>query len=815
MAKPQLSDAEKARKERKKHEQLRRLFIAKISREGIWFVPLLFMVVAFVYLKASPSQSSMSQGLEKLIFTRYGTNVDQPPLREVYNADTIYGWIQDVALPRILSNDTWGGTFENGENIFYVNELNILLGGIRFIQKRVPSSSCTTKDLLLGKSSGWTCYRPLSEGEDKSTWTALENVYSNNGVSWGEYQDCDALGGCAFVTYNEKIRSPLTELWYNPTGYTIQVGLNYTEASEIVTRMKENTWIDKHTRLVIMQFATYNGYHGLTTEVEVLFELLAAGEVIADAAITTVTLLPEINTTYSVLFVLEIGIYALALGTLSLHVFNISRLGFVGWLKLNGVVEEEAVEGAAPMNWRASQVPFEIVDYVNVILLLTSFGRRIEWWSNEKASSLVPESGVGKFINIMPFVQWVDISNSMWGVNVLIMVMKCFKYLQASDRLNALWRTLVSASVRLGIFLVLFFLLMAGFTLTGMVLFGDGDPEWFNFSNAFATLAQTLMKQPCLPGESVSECQSISEKYPKTGIFFSVLFTLMIYLITLAMFLVLISNSYSVIMDQDMAAFLQAREVAGLRGDGDDDETLDKVLAKWCIRLSRQLRLLRSQCALCDFTPVGKNSIPEGLDALSDDELDDLDDDEGELNAEEAAKLEASLLTEKERELNEMKARHLARDEALQAQLIDQDKMRNWNEVSEGLKGQSEGEARRSYFSPEDLASPAEETAEEQHERLLAALQPVPELEQQRAVKEKLEEELRFLDEEMGQYSDLQSQLPPESLAKRYKTLSQNAREAGLLLTAQRAANTYSGLCQLHNRSAVTSKKLKTLTMDC
>eukprot|EP00656_Telonema_subtile_P003459 TRINITY_DN11584_c0_g1_i4.p1 TRINITY_DN11584_c0_g1~~TRINITY_DN11584_c0_g1_i4.p1 ORF type:complete len:700 (+),score=157.94 TRINITY_DN11584_c0_g1_i4:84-2183(+) len=618
------SDADRIRMDLLNRARLRRLFIGKISREGLVFLPLLTMVAFFVWVLHNPSQPIISTSMQRLFESSYGTTIDSTPLLRVSDAEGVYTWLEQVGIPNILSSTT----LDSSTGRYYVNSVNILLGGFRFLQKRVPRESCTTKDLFHSDSGPWDCYQPLADGEETSTWTALSDT------SWQPYFSCKELGGCIFPE-TDRLHSPFSEISYTYEGYKIDVGLNETAASTVVASMRAANWIDKQTRLVILQFTTYNAAENVHTGSQIYFEQLAGGLFKSGTQFSSVTIFQKFGDKEDLVRVVEVCIYAQVLATLVFHGYNLVRLGFVGWLKYNGVVSEPNRRGTG------SQALFEMFDYINLVIVIVSFGKFIQWISNEEVQALDIQNSATIFVNYVPFVAHRETSTSLWGVNVLVMIFKCFKYLQISNRLNTLWRTLLHSTRELLLFLILMLSLMSGFALTAVVLFGNGHRNWYSYPAAMSSLARILLKQHCAPGDV---CIPLAEEYPVIGLVFSVLFTLTVYLVMLAMFLVLMSNAYSVIMDEEFRQILltEAREPSS--------GTLDEVASEAWAAFKRKIRLWYSMCLLCDFSELNSQTLPDSLQALADDELSSGED-------EKLEELKRMALSPEEREVQETKER--------------------------------------------------------------------------------------------------------------------------------------------------------------
>ena len=74
------------------------------------------------------------------------------------------------------------------------------------------------------------------------------------------------------------------------------------------------------------------------------------------------------------------------------------------------------------------------------------------------------------------------------ALNAFTAVLKIFKYLKLSSRMNSLWEVLERALSDMLAFMLILFFIMAGFGVFGVVLFGDHVREFHNVPSAFNTL---------------------------------------------------------------------------------------------------------------------------------------------------------------------------------------------------------------------------------------------------------------------------------------------------------------------------------------
>ncbi|RWS19231.1 polycystin-2-like protein, partial [Leptotrombidium deliense] len=164
----------------------------------------------------------------------------------------------EEVLVKNLYWDTWYNEKQrkSGRSILYEN---YLITSPHLRQLRVRNDSCEVhKDF---KKAIHTCYNSYAEYLEDRT------VRSNDtGFFWQEIRSFakNAIWG--------KIAS-----YSGEGGYIVDLGLNKTKAYETVKMLKQHLWIDRGTRVVFMDFTTYNPNVNLFVVSKLVAEFPATG----------------------------------------------------------------------------------------------------------------------------------------------------------------------------------------------------------------------------------------------------------------------------------------------------------------------------------------------------------------------------------------------------------------------------------------------------------------------------------------------------------------------------------------------------------
>jgi hypothetical protein len=153
-------------------------------------------------------------------------------------------------ISRLLCIETskWSAVDPKG-NIVDVENIVVrqsrLIGRPRLRQLRTRSDSCRN-NYIFAKQFDNLCFdflTPLSEDH---------RVYQIGGMefNWGPADTADVMG---------QVQT------YEGSGYSVVLSKNFTNAAELVDKLKEIQWVNLDTRAVIVEFAVYNSFLNVIT----------------------------------------------------------------------------------------------------------------------------------------------------------------------------------------------------------------------------------------------------------------------------------------------------------------------------------------------------------------------------------------------------------------------------------------------------------------------------------------------------------------------------------------------------------------------
>ncbi|XP_072925767.1 polycystin-1-like protein 2, partial [Hemitrygon akajei] len=172
--------------------------------------------------------------------------------------DDFYNWSEEILLPNLY------GTYEG----FITDGNSKLIGSPRVRQVRVKPAPCPVPTRLLDSIK--ECRAPYSYSDEymldfgnSSTHTDSSSIAS----SW-KYQSESQLNGYP-------IWGKLAA--YRGGGFVAELGTEFKTASRIIKYLKDNSWVDMHTRAIFVEFTVYNANVNLFCVVTLMLEMKAIG----------------------------------------------------------------------------------------------------------------------------------------------------------------------------------------------------------------------------------------------------------------------------------------------------------------------------------------------------------------------------------------------------------------------------------------------------------------------------------------------------------------------------------------------------------
>ncbi|NXQ78737.1 PK2L2 protein, partial [Nyctibius grandis] len=315
--------------------------------------------------------------------------------------------------------------------------------------------------------------------------------------------------------------APSLSLWYwgsvglyNGGGYMFTLPKSKQESVEKLVFLRQNSWLTRGTRVVFIDFSTYNANVNLFCIIKLVVEFPAAGGALTSSHIYSVKLLRYVTYYDYFLASCEVAFCLFIIIFLIQQVIKVVKLrkeyfrSAWNWLDLLLLVVS------------ILSIAFNIYRTVEVSLLM---------------KELLSDAHVYPDFYFLAF--WQVFYNNMIAVNIFFAWIRVFKYVNFNRTMTQLSFTLSRCAKDLIGFSIMFFIIFFAYAQLGHVVFGSQVEEFSTFYYCIFTQFRIVLGD--LDFETIEAANRI------LGPIYFITFVFFVFFILLNMFLAIINGTYS------------------------------------------------------------------------------------------------------------------------------------------------------------------------------------------------------------------------------------------------------------------------------
>jgi polycystin 2 len=378
--------------------------------------------------------------------------------------------------------------------IFYENKM---LGVPRIRQLKVRNDSCIVHSDF--SEDIRQCYAPYAESLE-----ATESFGLMNGTAW-EWTSEDDLDGSG---HRGKLSS------YGGGGFYVDLTHNKAESLAILAELRENLWLDRGTRAIIMDFSVYNANINLFCIVRMLIELPPTGGAIPSWTFRTVKLLRYVTAFDYFIMACE-GIFAL----------------FILYYIVEEILEIKMHKMSYfKSTWNCLDV---IIIVVSVLCMAFYLYRAMK--VDELIEVLLNRPDQYSDFEFLGYCQ--SIFNNVIAVVVFLAWIKVFKYISFNKTMTQLSSTLSKCAKDVGGFTIMFLIIFLAYAQFGYLVFGTQIKDFSSVENCIFTLFRIVLGD--------FNFHELEEANRVLGPIFFMTYVFVVFFVLLNMFLAIINDTYS------------------------------------------------------------------------------------------------------------------------------------------------------------------------------------------------------------------------------------------------------------------------------
>ncbi|XP_043950395.1 polycystic kidney disease 2-like 2 protein isoform X2 [Drosophila biarmipes] len=440
-----------------------------------------------------PEESPEADRLQERFQYRASPNEDwEPrgrPIRQAVPEQTVGDGTEDVENP--AQNITNSHHLE-GRVFLYEN---LLLGPPRLRQIRVRKESCYVNDAFIRYFN--TCYAAYSSGAEER-----KAMYK----------------GSPYRTMNDLDSTPIWTVlaFYRSGGYTVDLEYDKDKNLKIISDLKEIHWLDRGSRLCLVEFNLYNENTDIFQSVKLIAEIPPTGGVIPQAHLQTVKQYSFFTDRSMVMTVIYIFWYIMIIYYTIYEITEMRKSGVKIYF-------------------------FSMLNILDCAILLGCYLALVyNIWHTFKVISVTTKAQVEltyQSLDVLCF--WNIIYVDMMAILAFLVWIKIFKFISFNKTLVQFTTTLKRCSKDLAGFSLMFGIVFLAYAQLGLLLFGTKHPDFRNFITSILTMIRMILGD--------FQYNLIEQANRVLGPIYFLTYILLVFFILLNMFLAIIMETYNTV----------------------------------------------------------------------------------------------------------------------------------------------------------------------------------------------------------------------------------------------------------------------------
>ncbi|XP_052852541.1 polycystic kidney disease 2-like 2 protein [Drosophila gunungcola] len=375
---------------------------------------------------------------------------------------------------------------------------NLLLGPPRLRQIRVRKESCYVNDAFIRYFN--TCYAAYSSG-------AEDRKAMHKGTRYHTMNDLDSTPIWTVLAF------------YRTGGYTVNLDYDKEENLKTIRDLKNIHWLDRGSRLSLIEFNLYNENTDIFQSVKLIAEIPPTGGVIPQAHLQTVKQYSFFTDRSMVMTVIYIFWYIMIIYYTIQEVFELRKSGFKNYF-------------------------FSMLNILDCVILLSCYLALVyNVWHTFWVQSITAKARVElsyQSLDVLCF--WNIIYVDMMAVLAFLVWIKIFKFISFNKTLVQFTTTLKRCSKDLAGFSLMFGIVFLAYAQLGLLLFGTKHPDFRNFITSILTMIRMILGD--------FQYNLIEQANRVLGPIYFLTYILLVFFILLNMFLAIIMETYNTVKSE-------------------------------------------------------------------------------------------------------------------------------------------------------------------------------------------------------------------------------------------------------------------------
>lgn len=429
------------------------------------FLAYLTIFTVAMFLESSDSSSRFADHIRAMLAGGGPNHHATMTLDGIQKPEDMYNFLEQTFVPALWTNFTdVKQARELSDYLHPIDVANRMVGPAQVRQVRVKQTSDCQVDPMFAEYA-ITCYPAFNAG----------------GIMTASNEDRDPFGPELKYSFRKSpggIGYSGSMGVYPPDGYMQHLSTNGTRALLDIGKLREGKFFDLATRAVFVEFLIWNSNLGVYSVMRVAVEFGPSGTV---HAYLEATILAE--------QMMKVGGHGSGKDWAA-FIFVLVVMCFVIYFLIEEIQEVYTDRLSYFLD------PWNVLDWINMILLIVAFIIRILVWS-KAGSMLIGEAQLVNpniFTNLGELALMANEVKLLHSFNAVLLWNKCVKYTKHLPIVKVLVKTVWSAFAFFLPLMFMFTLILIGFTMAYNIGFGDKVQELTTFTRAVVYLSRSFLR---------------------------------------------------------------------------------------------------------------------------------------------------------------------------------------------------------------------------------------------------------------------------------------------------------------------------------
>ncbi|KAH9492781.1 hypothetical protein Btru_024701 [Bulinus truncatus] len=452
--------------ERLREVRLKEVKMWAVIREIIFYSLFLWILLVITHNNRGPDNFRYKNNMVKTFITNQNLNKTLVKFNDVQSASDFWEWLNNGFITGILAN-AYYNDYPPLKLRSYINDkASRIIGHAVLRQLRIKADLCSVPGIMSSAIKECNIAYNIAdqeEGNFNTSWTPI-NKSDTTFVPKSEYSysSAESLNGYPYWG---------NMALYSGGGYVAHLNGTKKDIENTLQQLQQESWIDKYTRAIFIEFTVYNPQVNLFSVNMLLAEFNLNNAILPSFRFEPAMLLPYMTNAMIFQIVCEVIFVLYIIGFIVKELLQVIKLRKAYFLMF--------------WNW----VEISIISF-SLAAISIYFYRLFE---TNSLTNKVKETNGNGYVKFQYVGYWNEMFSYLIGFVVFLATIKYLKLLRFNRRISMLSDTLKHSGKQLFHFSIIFWIIFLAFAQLFFITFQFGDDQYTTFIQSSISLILMLM----------------------------------------------------------------------------------------------------------------------------------------------------------------------------------------------------------------------------------------------------------------------------------------------------------------------------------